>query len=316
MKKSLSVPLMFLLTAVCFADETEAGDLSIIPLLNYEFVSLERQQYHAPGSGLILLYGEQQPSLSEKWNNLMIGFFYTSYIFKENQPDYAALYHDFAFVIEKKFNRHVIRGVFSTGSDKPVYGGLQTTYSSFGYGYEFIRKENMYLISGLTLGVTDFGFDLPNGGTWPLLPASFIRFGYNSSIINIEFDWPELKIAIPSETRIRMTGTLSFNTHEIQNLHDLRFDSILWYRFFPNGYKPGDFAGIGAGIKKEGMDFRLGEKGREYDINHYSVFGILDASFIKISGGYIFYGKEFYDSGYSGETGTGFFAKAELLYRF
>jgi hypothetical protein len=56
---------MIFMTAFCFAEDE---GVRLIPLLNYEYVSVENQQFHAPGGGLILLAGNQHPPLSEKYN--------------------------------------------------------------------------------------------------------------------------------------------------------------------------------------------------------------------------------------------------------
>jgi hypothetical protein len=106
----------------CFAEDE---GVRIIPFLNYEFFSVENQQFHAPGGGLILLNGDQEPPVSEKYNNLMIGLFYRPYILKEISPGYSALYHDIDFIIERKIGYHLIQGIFSTYSDEPVYGDLK-----------------------------------------------------------------------------------------------------------------------------------------------------------------------------------------------
>jgi hypothetical protein len=74
----------------------------------------------------------------------------------------------------------------------------------------------------------------------------------------------------------------------------MQFDTILWYRFFDKNFAYGDFAVAGLGIKNSGIDFTLSEKEKFYDMNCYSIFGILDASLLTINGGYIFYSRELY----------------------
>ncbi|MDR0760237.1 MAG: hypothetical protein LBF74_09040 [Treponema sp.] len=315
LKRKVLVLWMVFITIFCFAEE-EA--LRIIPLLNYEFVSLEDQQYHAPGGGLLVLY--DPPPLSEKNNNLLIGIFYKPYILKEIPPGYSEIYHDVDFIIEKKTGRHLIQGIFTAYSDKPVYGGLHTTYSSIGYGYELIRKENLNLTLGLSLGFGDFGINLPNGTMWPVIPQPIVKFAFNSRYINLVYDYPEFQFVILPDSRVRITGTVGLDTFSFYDIHDLRFNSILWYRFFNKNFSAGDFLGIGLGVQNagqnDGTDFVLGKKDRKYDMNYYSVFGVVDAGLVKISGGYIPYSREVYDKDYSKPTGRGFFVKVEMLYQF
>jgi hypothetical protein len=314
LKLKALVLCMVFTTVFCFA---EGEGLKIIPLLNYEFVSLEDQQYHAPGGGLLVLH---DPPLSEKDNNLLIGIFYKPYILKEIPPGYAEMYHDVDFIIEKKTGRHLMQGIFTTYSDKPVYGGLHTTYSSLGYGYELIRKKNLNLTLGLSLGFGDFGINLPNGTMWPILPRPIVKFAFNSPYINLAYDYPEFQFVLLPDRRVRMTGSVGLETFSFHDIHDLRFNSILWYRFFDKDSAVGDFLGIGLGVQNVGQndatDFVLGKKDKKYDINYYSVFGVVDAGLVKISGGYIPYSREVYDADYSRPTGRGFFVKVEMQYQF
>ena len=308
---------MAVMTTFCFADDE---GIRLIPMINYDFISLENQQINSPGGGLILFNGDQEPPLSEKYNNLFIGLFYKSFILKEIMPEYSELYHDVDFIIERKFGSHLIQGVFSTFSDKPVYGGFQTTYTNIGYGYELIRKEKLNLTLGLALCAGDFGINLPNGNILPLLPMPIIRFNSNSPVINITFDFPEFKLVLLPESKVRMTGSLHLDIYKFHDIHDLKFNSILWYRFFDKSFAAGDFLGIGFGIQNagqnDGTDFALGEKPKKYDMNYYSAFGILDTGFFKISSGYIFYSREVYNADYSISASKGFFIKVEMLYQF
>ena len=167
LKTKIFTLCMLFMTVLCFAEDE---GVRLIPMLNYDFVSLENQKIHAPGGGLILLNGDQEPPLSDKYNNLMVGLFYKPYVLKEVFPGYSELYNDIDFIVERKIGSHLIQGIFSTFSDKPVHGGFQTTYTSIGYGHELIKKEKINLTLGLALGAGDFGINLPNGSIWPLLP--------------------------------------------------------------------------------------------------------------------------------------------------
>jgi hypothetical protein len=302
--------------AVCFAEET---GVRIIPLLNYEFVSLENQRRHAPGGGLLLLNGNQNPPLSEKRDFLMAGLLYKPYILKESPPGYPELYHDIDFIIEGKTGPHLIQGIFTAFSDRPVYGGLHTTAGKIGYGYELIRKERWNLTLGLALVIGDLGINLPNGVPWPVLPLPFGRLAFNSSILNLAYEDPELRFTFLPASRVRMTGALWWDMG-FHDIHDLKFNAALWYRFFGRDHPAGDFLGLGLGIQNAGQnngtDFVLGEKGKKYDMNYYSVFGTVDAGLLKLSGGYIFYSREVYDAEYSRPGGKGFFIKLELACPF
>ena len=314
--------ILILLCAVLYSMNifAEEDKLKTIPILNYDFVSLEKQEFYAPGGGLIFLYGDQNPPVSEKNNNLMAGLFYKSFLLKEHSQEYSGFYHDIDFIVERKIGSHLIQGIFSAFSDCPVYGGFHTTYTSLGYGYEFFRKENIYLTLGLALGAGDYGISLPNGNIWPVLPMPIIRFGLNKKMFNLALDFPRLNFVLLPENRIRLTGTFSMDVYKFHDVHDFKFNSILWCRFFNKDFVAGDFLGAGIGVQNagqnDGTDFMLGEKGRKYDVNHYSLFGILDAGLLKISGGYVFYSREVFDSDKIRAAGTGWFFSIQGLYQF
>jgi hypothetical protein len=306
---------MIFVSFSCFAD-----GVSFIPLLNYEYVSLTDQRLHEPGGGLVFLHGNQNPPLSEKPKALLIGLLYKAYVLEEIPPDYASLYHDIDFVIEKRIGPHLLQGMFTAYSDQPIYGGFHTTASILGYGYELIRKERIRLTLGLSVMAGDFGLTLPDGTMWPLLPRPILRFAFDSRYLTLAYDYPKLSLTLLPENNIRLTGTVTYDPYTLQDIHDLRFSAILWYRFFDKNSPLGDFLGAGAGVQNagqnSGVDFVLAEKNKKYDLNHYSVFAVIDAGFLKLSGGYIFYSREVYGGNYSLQSGNGFFVKAELLYQF
>jgi hypothetical protein len=316
MKNAICIIGLILIAGISFAEETTEKDVHIVPILNYEYVSLEHQKYHLPGGGLILLKGNQSPSWEEEPDSLMIGALYKMAIINEVPQDYPNLFHSVELIGEWRKNHHFVQALISSYSDKPIYGGMHTAYSQIGYGYQLLRKENIKLTLGLALGLSDFGFDLPNGGTWPLLPSPILEFGFYFKIVNVTFSWPELKVSIGPESKIRLTNTVRLDIWKFHDVHDMLFDCTLWYRFFDKNFAYGDFAGIGVGVKNGGLDFTLTEKWKYYDTHYYSVYGILDASLLRISGGYIFYSREFYETGDSKPTGKGWFLNAQILWQF
>jgi hypothetical protein len=179
-----------------------------------------------------------------------------------------------------------------------------------------IRKENINLTLGAALGLSDYGFDFPKGGTWPLLPSPIINFAFYSRIVNLGFTWPEFKLTLAPESRFRMTGAVKLDIYKFRDIHDMQFDCVLWYRFFDKDFAYGDFAGAGLGIKNSGLDFTLSEKGKFYDPHYYSVFGVIDASLLTINGGYIFYSRELYETNKGRPTGKGWFLSVQALYQF
>jgi hypothetical protein len=283
-------------------------------MATYEFISLENRQYHVPGGGLVFMKGEQNPSLEEDRDSLMVAVFYQSYLLQETQADYPALYHNITSMVERKIKRHQVLGIFRSPSDEPVYGGLRTFQAALGYGYELVRNDSVSLTLGAALGVSEFDV---GGVTVPVFPFPLVRFGFTSSWMNISFDFltnPALDIVIAPESRIRMNG--SFQMVYYRDIQDLLFDCTLWYRFFTKEYKMGDFAGVGVGIKNLSEDFMLREKGKAYEMAYYSVYGIIDLSFLQVSGGYIFNSRERYGNNPTLSLGNGYFINVQLAWQF
>lgn len=302
------------ITTISFAEE---NSLRFVPILNYECVSVEHQTYHLPGGGLILLKGNHSPEWEEEPNNLMVGAIYKAAIVNDvPMNNYSNLFHYTELITEWRRNKHFVQALISSYSDKPFLGGFHTFYSQIGYGYQLFRNENINLTLGLALGVSDFGFDFHNGGTWPLLPSPIIEFAFRSPMVNIAFNFPELNIIIGTESRFRMTNKVRLDIWKFHDIHDMLFESVFWYRFFDKDFAYGDFVGAGIGIKNGGLNFTLSERGNHFSTHYYSLFGIIDASLLRISGGYIFYSREFYETNSRRETGKGWFINVQVLWQF
>jgi hypothetical protein len=310
--------LLYVLIFMPLLGFAEEKDYSIIPLAAYEFVSLADQQYHAPGAGLVFMKGEQSSSStppSKERDSLMIAAFYQSYLFKENQGGYPSLYHNVTAMVERKIKRHQMLGIFRSPSDEPVYGGLRTFQAALGYGYELVRNNALSLTLGAAVGVSEF--DIGGDISVPAFPFPLVRFGFTSSWLHVSFDFltnPVLDIVIAPESRIRMNG--SFQMVYYRDIHDLLFDCTLWYRFFTKEHQMGDFAGLGIGIKNSGEDFLLSEKGKTHEMAYYAVYGVIDLSFLEISGGYVFNGRERYGDNAAQSLGNGYFFGAQLAWQF
>jgi hypothetical protein len=298
--------------ALCFAESEDEKNYNIMPLIKYESVSVENRQYHTPRAGMVFMKGGQTLPLSAERDSLMVAAFYQPYLLKEKEAEYS-VYHKISFVADRRIKRHNISGAFRSSSDEPVYGGLQTFLATIGYGYEFMRTDSLSLTLGASIAAPEFDI---GGVTVPVFPMPFVRLDLISSWINLSFNcttFPELDVVIAPESKIRMTGTFSMEGFSIR---DFLFECTLWYRFFNKEHRLGDFAGLGAGIRNNSINFDLGEKDRMYDMGYYSVFGTIDVSFLEISGGYIFSSWELYDGITLQSPGNGYFISARLAYQF
>jgi hypothetical protein len=311
---------MYVLIFMPLLGFAEDKDYRIIPMAAYDFVSFENQRYHAPGGGVVFMKGEQSssstpPPTEQERDSFMIAAFYQSYLLKDNQGGYPSLYHNVTAMAERKIRRHQMLGIFRSPSDEPVYGGLRAFQAALGYGYELARNDALSLTLGAAVGISEF--DIGGGITVPVFPFPLVRFGFTSSWLNVSFDFltnPVLDIVIAPESRIRMNG--SFQMVYYRDIRDFLFDCTLWYRFFTKEHQMGDFAGIGVGIKNSGEDFLLSEKGKTYEMGYYAVYGIIDLSFLQVSGGYVFNGRERYGNNAAQSLGDGYFISAQLAWQF
>jgi hypothetical protein len=134
------------------------------------------------------------------------------------------------------------------------------------------------------------------------------------------FTGPNLDFAIAPEKPFRFTAGIRMDNY--RNINDLVGEAVIWYRPFAaehHGEDPsliGDFAGIGLGIKNESFSFDLSEgRGKTFEQQYTAVFGVVDVSVLRVSGGYIVESRELYD-GNTKNTGKGFFVSIQGMYRF
>ena len=309
---------LFMLMAITglYAEDSEK-EWTLTPFLNYEYLSFQGQNVHSPGGGILFTKGNLDPPLSEEPNSLLIAGIYKQYFIQNEQDAYPGLFHSINLMIEKKFNRHLFLGLFISESDKPLYGGIRTFIAGPGYGYEFIRTENVSLTLGMGIGVGDFGMELPNGNALYVMPIPIVRFNLESSWLDLSFQYlkkPELNVTLFPEYRIRLLST--FGVNQFRDIRDFLFDVTLMYRFFPKDSKLGDFAGLGIGIKNGAFGFPLAEKDKSYELIYHSLYGTIDLSFLKIYGGYSFNGIEIYDSKRRNGIGSGLFTSVLLAWQF
>jgi hypothetical protein len=268
-----------------------AEDLFFLPMASYDYLHLDNQEAHIPAIGLGVMKGEMDAPFTEAGRRFFTLLMYQPVFFQDEiVPGYSRTFHQIDFLFDGRIGRQQFFGLLKSASDKPLAGGLHTFQAGAGWGYEFIRRPNVSLIVGAVLCVGDFGVDLPNGEPLPLAPLPLVRFGLDTRLLDLSFDFltgPNLSFTISPESRIRFSGDMRMDYY--RSLGDILCEYTLWYRFFPPEHKLGDFAGIGIGLKNESLNFDLSaDRDKILEIQNASVFATLDFSFLKLSGGYIF----------------------------
>ncbi len=325
MKKGLLISLIFTLAVPLIAQngqEKEKDDgVHVIPILSYNLLSLDKRTVHIPGAGVAVMAGEMEPATLEETNNLQAAGLYRYHILKEpplfNYPD---IYHNIEFILQRKVERHQYYTLFRSYSDRPIAGGLHTFAFISGYGYEFIHNQGHSLALGVSLGITDWGIELPDGGAWPVLPLPFVHYEFNSHWFDFYFDFttsPMVDFVIAPEQRLRFNGSFMLTNLDVKSLRDLKYDASLEYRFFSDDHPIGDFAGVRTGFMGEDYGYDLsGNDDKSLQVSWYAVYGTVDLSFLEITGGYAFAAQERYGDEHTHDLGNGFYFNVQLAYLF
>ncbi len=315
-KLLISLIIVFTLTMPLIAqNEQEKDGAHYIPLLKYDFLSLDSQNIYSPCIGLVVMS-----------DDVMFVGLYTRHSFEEPLLfDYPKVYHSIDILYDAQKNRHQYLGIFKSESGQPVYGGLKTFQTAVAYGYELVQRQNYSLVLGGGLAVSDFGIELSNGKPWPLIPVPLIRMKYNSKYIETKFEFltsPNIDLVIGPKSQFRFIGEC--RTDQFRDIRDLIFECSLAYRFFPVDHPMGDFAGISVGVKNDNYGaFNLGEyevvyleEDESIEVHYNAIFGTIDLSLLKITGGFAFQGRELYREEDTRDIGEGYFLSIEGMYQF
>src|SRR6056297_68791 len=288
-------------------EQVQYTETHMYPLVKYDFASLGSQGIHSPGAGLLLMN-----------DKLMLLGFYTRHAFTEPlQFDYPEVYHSVDLLLDGAEGNHHYLVLFKSEADKPLLGGLASFQTAAVYGYHLLNTEHNSLVLGAGLAVSDFGIEIEDGRPWPLIPVPLIRFNHKSRLLRASFDFitgPNLSFTLMPESRLRLKADMRMD--QFRDIHDLIFETELMYRFFGKDHPTGDFAGISAGIKNEGYSFAAEGKDEPVEVNYYSVFGTLDITLLKCTGGYVFDSRERYNGNDSSTLGRGYFLSFEGMYQF
>lgn len=284
-----------------------AEESHVYPLVKYDYASLGSQGLHSPALGFM-----------RTSNDTMFFGIYTLHTFTEPlRSDYPELYHSADLLYDGGKGKHRFLYLFKSEAEEPVIGGFNSFQTAAVYGYRLVDTPKTSLVLGGGLAVSDFGIELEDGGTWPLIPVPLIRFTHDSRLLSASFDFitgPNLSLTLWPESRVRVKG--DFRMDQFRDIQDLVFEFALLYRFFEKDHPTGDFAGIEAGVKNEAYGFAVSGKEDPVEVNYYSVFGALDLTLLKLSGGYVFQSRERYSDDDTESLGDGYFLSLEALYQF
>ncbi|HPQ52805.1 MAG TPA: hypothetical protein PK253_06100 [Spirochaetota bacterium] len=315
MKKQIIMLFAFLLvTAASFAEENDRrreDEWNVIPLFQYNYLSLDSQVIHSPGAGLVVKSEEV----------LFVGVYSRHSIEEPLNYEYPDVYHTIDMLLDGKKKRHQYIGIFKSESNRPVSGGLHTFQAAMVYGYEIVSSGNASFVLGGGIAVSDFGIEFSNGSNCPVIPVPLVRAKYSSQWIAADFDFlttPNLNVVIGPESHFRIIG--DFRMEQFRDGRDVLFEVALAYRFFSAAHPMGDFAGISLGIRNDNygafnLSDDIGEE-ESLEIHYYALFGRIDLTLLKITAGYAVGGRELYREEDTRDLGDGYFISVEGLYQF
>jgi len=304
---------IFSILILCFIAANAFGSgISFFVPAGYDYMHMERQSVHSFAAGAGFMSGEHDIAFNEVEHRFFGLALYQPFFFRdEPQAGVSKQFHQISAILDGRIERHQLLAIFSSAADKPV-SGLSTFQAGFGWGYEVIRRQNTSLILGGALGVSDFGITLPSGASLPVLPLPLIRFGIDTQWFVSSLDFLAglyFSSTIAPKEKIRLTADM--NMENFRNIDDLTYKYTLWYRLFSTDHKLGDFAGIGAGIKHDMKSFVLSRDATYFELQHTSVFAVIDISVLKIQGGWIFNSNYLIDEEKHGSPGKGFYVSVQ-----
>jgi hypothetical protein len=304
MKLFSGVLCLFILTALALQIPLTAdtgGDFVYVPMAGYDLLRLSSAKTHSITAGG-----------AKAGKKITFVGLYTRTIF-DSAPaqDYPGACHGIELLLDINKNRHQVVSLLKSESDQPVCGGLETFQTAVVYGYEFIAGTRLHLALGGGLAVSDFGLESP------VIPVPFVRLRYESPLLEAGFDFitgPNLDLTFFPQQRFRLNG--EFRIDQFRDPRDLIFEASLEYRFFNDQSSVGDLAGVALGIKSDNLSFTSAEHSEVYELHYYAVFAELDLSFLSLSGGYAFDGRERYEDDYTVGAGDGYFISLSGLWQF
>jgi hypothetical protein len=280
------------------------GTTSFLPLAKYDYLSLSDQQINSVGGGLVITS-----------DNLFVAGIYTHHSLGQiPESVYPEVYQSVELLVDGKTSRHGYLALFQSISDQPVYGGLQTYQGALAYSYEVFGTDRLTLDLGLGMAVGDFGIELKNGNTLPILPVPLIRMAYTSRVVDFKFELitgPSLNFILAPGSRFRILG--DFRMDQFSDLQDLIFECALEYRLFPADHVLSGLAGFSVGVESNKLSFVPAAQNENLDVHYYGVFGQLDLSLLKLNGGYAFNSTQIVREDAILESGNGFFISIQAV---
>lgn len=302
MKISLCL-LTCMLMFISLSADYDPDKLNFLPLSQYSFLEYGQQSVNSTSLGFAAI-GPTQTIVA----------MYSQHNFSK-KPLYniSKKYHSIEILYDKVNNSKQYLAILKSESDSP-FAELNTFQVAFAYGYRILDHNNLSVIFGAGIGISDFGVEFDEGKPLPAIPVPLIRMKYNSDLLSAKFDFltgPNLDICLFPNHKIKLITECRLD--QFRDARDVFFNSSLCWRPFSKDSKLGDFAGIKAGICNEGLGFDLKNDNGMFELQYYSLFTEIDLSLLKITAGKHFNGKERYYEEIFVDMKSGYHFSAQLM---
>ncbi len=283
-------------------DRAEAGGegpdrIACYPLLQYEQLFLPGRPVLSPSTGLLA-----RAAGSEDFLGL---FIYSAHLYGEElEFGYPELSHSINALVDAKAGGGRWLGVFKSESDRPVAGGLPTFTVGLAYGFDLVSRPGLSLALGGGLAVGDFGLELPDGRSWPLIPLPLVRLSAEAAWIEAKFEFltgPNLSLVAAPRSPLRLAAEARMDRFD--GIRDLLFDASIAYHPFAGRGEEGDFASLSVGASNSELAFDRSEG--SYRLQYYAAYAKLDLSILAASFGYALDARESYEGEGERDPGQG-----------
>ncbi|MFO8042913.1 MAG: hypothetical protein R6U25_06915, partial [Alkalispirochaeta sp.] len=203
-----------------------------VPVAQYDLLALDEQTVHTPTGGLIALHDE----------DTFVGLYGRPIFTRDIETDDPDRYHSIELLYDRRRGRHHWVSLFSSQSDESVAGGWSTFQAASVWGYEVLRRPQTSIVIGGGLAVSDFGIELDDGSTWPIIPVPFVRMHHASPVVEASLDFitgPNLNVVLAPERDLRLTADIRID--QFRDIRDLIFETAVHYRFLAAGIKNDTF---------------------------------------------------------------------------
>ena len=312
-KQIIAYVLLCICPMVAFAEkpnETTSEDMQIVPLAQYENLSLTSQQIKSSSGGLLI----------NSEDMMFIGLYTQHELEKPLEYGFPNRYHTIDMLLDIKDGRDQYLGIFKSESDQPVNGGINTFQTAAVYGYEMISQPHLSVVLGGGIALGNFGVKTPGGKNWPLIPVPLARVNYHTDWLDAKFEFltsPNLSFTLAPKGHVRLIGDVRMD--QMRDSRDIIYEVALAYRPYSAQDEMGDFAGVSLGFKNNNYGaFQLGHQDEKESIEvHYkAVFVEVDVSVLKITAGYAFDGRSLYRETEKQDLGKGKYLSIQAMYPF